>query len=124
MCRMSRTDCGPPSQRTCRIASSPSVGRRGVDAIQALLTKEFVTVNENLRQGPLLQPGGDGVHIEDAAAPGTPAGVLQRGPEAGIGGQGGIGGQVLARRASGQDAGALDRKSTRLNSSHVRTSYA
>jgi hypothetical protein len=50
---------GPLSQSTRRIASSPSVGRRGLEAIRKLLTKFFVTVNENFRQLPQPRPPAD-----------------------------------------------------------------
>src|SRR5262249_24081544 len=59
------------------------------------------------RDGTPRQGGDDRVCVIDAAPPGAAADGLQGGPEAGVVGQLGIGGQVGVRRAFGEDARAL-----------------
>src|SRR5580704_17550339 len=49
VCRISRTVAGPRSHKTRKMASSPSVGRGGLDGMTRLLTNCFVNVNENFR---------------------------------------------------------------------------
>lgn len=44
----------------------------------------------------------DRIHVEDAAAPGAAAGVLQEGPEAGGGGELGVGAEVFADGTGGE----------------------
>ena len=51
--------------------------------------------------------GEDGVGVVDAASPDASAGLDEGGPEAGVVGQVGVGGEVGAGRAGGETAGAF-----------------
>jgi hypothetical protein len=53
------------------------------------------------------QQADDGVGVVDAAAPDSAAGVLEGGPEAGLGGQGGVGCEVGAGEATKENLGAF-----------------
>src|SRR5580700_2182864 len=55
VCRISRTLAGPPSHKTRKMASSPSVGRGSLDGMSRLLTKCFVNVNETFRHSARLR---------------------------------------------------------------------
>src|ERR1700677_2746987 len=63
VCRISRTVAGPPSHKTRKIASSPSVGRGGLGGMDRLLTKCFVNVNENIRHFTGLDEQGHHVRL-------------------------------------------------------------